>query len=252
MKNLFTKIFEEIVLNKKYVGVLDKKLNKELLEDIVAFHSYSSNDIFYRHEGVRFEKNLMKIKGKNFAEDNNLEYMGELLERFKERNVIKNEKDLLTLVFTVSSLKSLMNLEIVDNQLEIYNQNIFKMIKEKPDAITLSNFISSLANDEDTFELLQSGDDRFFDTYYFKSLLMLKEMLKESNSLEETLLGLDCYITEVNELKYIIDRYKKPSKVILISKLNENLVSDVEDILVPALDIKPENIESNRIKCNGL
>ncbi|QUH22156.1 hypothetical protein [Alkaliphilus sp. B6464] len=243
MENILVKMFKEILLRKKYFEVLDRTLNKELLENIVAFHNYANEDKLKFKSLIQID-NIVE-KGKNFAENNNLLYMGELLERFNQRNIIRDTKDLFTLVFTVGNLNKFTDLDIVDDQREIYRKNVLSLIKDNPDVLTISSFIMNLTDDEKGFGLLKLGDDKFFELDYFKLLVMLKESLIKNNSLEEVLLGINFYITEIEELKYFIDGHTNFESVQPIKDIIETMVNDVECILVPALNNNIIDIEEN-------
>ena len=231
--NIIRDMFEDILYKRKYHEMLEKKINKDLFEKIVAFHFYSNKDKIVNTSKVLIDEYL--LKGKLFSENNNLKYMGELLERFEERNLTKNNKDLFTMIFAIANLDGLSELDINGNQREVYYSTVRKMIDDSPDVFAICCFLEQLSKEEKGL-IPEMDIDGSLLTRYVHLIGKLQDSLLQVDTLCESLIGLHYYINEINNLNQLMSNDEKLPKVSVLM---------VENILNEALTNKPMEIENN-------
>lgn len=143
------------VINKEYIEenypCLKDRINCELMDELLCFYVFTTENKFnYENE------NSVPI-ARNFQKKHNIAYLGELIERAEEREIIKSQKDLFTFVFTISNLihfeksrdeaNALKNLSIFENQNAVYENFVMDKLEIKFDPLTALHLMASISNE---------------------------------------------------------------------------------------------------------
>ncbi|MFW6015231.1 MAG: hypothetical protein ACOCRK_02190 [bacterium] len=123
IENWTEKFVKGNVMNLDYIPkVFKEKLNMDLYKKLVLFNCI---DIKKSDEA------------KEFCLKNNVKYYGELLERYKERDLIKDEKDFFTMAFVAVT----ENIVYYDNQINNFMKDIKEKIEESSDRYEKLNLL---------------------------------------------------------------------------------------------------------------
>lgn len=125
---------------KDYPDPLKKKLNLDLLEKLVCWIRFTNKQKFH---GVDKLNSQEFVTAQKFTRQYNLRYPGELLERFTERRIIKDKKDLFTLVFVVTNITQHINLECSADQYLAYCNSVQRFLHKEYDLLTAIIFEAS-------------------------------------------------------------------------------------------------------------
>lgn len=235
-------IFDLMVKNNKEIGIIEGKLNKDLFDNIVGFHHYRNKDKYLDSS----YSNLLS-KGTRFADLHNLKYMGELLERFEERNIVKDEKDLFTLIYAVGSLNHYTNIDCVMDQYPNYISKMYSTLLTNFDLLTSVVFLKNLKGTDKNIEMVESANKKFFSTQYIQLMnKVLEEMIKE-NGLSSTLLAIDCLNTQINDMAYPVARIEDEEFKAEWKSYVEKIKSAIETSLLANLKLIDMEIEDETV-----
>lgn len=109
---------------------MSKHLNLDLFK---CLYPYEIND----------DKNIDDIKNKDFREKYRLKYFGELIERFDERGIVKDIKDLRTLVFVAINILEEGNTDYNTHQDRDFILNIIDKMNTEFDYITAATILQT-------------------------------------------------------------------------------------------------------------
>ena len=169
-------------------GILKERFNMPLLEELVCFfNTFGENGLF------NGDPETVSI-AKRFAEKHSLSYFGELLERYEERDIVKDQKDLRTLVFAAAQFHSSSTVNEINSE---QDTNFFKKINGillKDYDLTTAVFLAWMDNkpleyNEQLIDLILNNQE------HIKSIFDLSLVIDLLN-----LVGADDAIEKVREL----------------------------------------------------
>lgn len=197
-----------------FENFIGNKVNAELYQDIRYINKVSKWDDRFR----------------DFSQKHNLKYLGEVLERYEERGIVKTKEDLRTLlVFAMQSMR-LESPDINTNQLDVFISKVEKISLEEKDIFNIgvllqsSSWIEKVIDDKKLCDTILnelennnslSFEEKVWGMYSCWKYVKLNKEFKGGNLLErvssteetcEKLLQVLSGI-ELEPLKYIEDYY---------------------------------------------